>query len=394
MSVSALQTAAVTLRDWATKHALPLWASAGYDARTGRFYEELTLDGDPIPDTPVRLIVQARQVVSYALAARHKWHDGAHALVKSGYRSMIEDFYKADGKPGWTYARLSDGRIVDAKRDLYSHAFAMLAMNAYFSVTGDRGALALADETLSFLDTAMRAPKAGGYVEALPETTDIRRQNPHMHLFEAMLSLWSSSGEGRYLARAGEMYSLFASRFFRPDPGILGEYFTGALEPAAGEKGDIVEPGHHCEWVWLLRWFERESGRHVQLHVDALYDHAVRHGYDSAGLLVDEVTIDGRHRLPSHRTWPMTEAIKAHVVEAAAGREGAAGRAIDLMQRMTERFFAPVRAGGWMDRLDADGHPAARTMPASTLYHVMGAIYVAMSVDGASAPKSGAMAKR
>lgn len=374
MTAVALKESAALLRDWAVRQALPLWATAGFDAATGRFRETLTLGGEPVLDGPTRLIVQARQIFSYALAARRDWYPGAAAVADNAYAAMVRDYHRPDGQAGWVYSVHGDGRIGDARRDLYSHAFALLAISSYIRATGRREALALADQTLAFIDRDMHASSSGGYVEALPASGTPRRQNPHMHLFEAMLSLWATTREARYLARAGEIFGLFTSRFFRPTPGILGEYFDETLQPAAGEAGTIVEPGHHSEWVWLLRWFGRETGRAVQPYVDALYAHAARHGYDTAGLMVDEVLIDGTHRLPSHRTWPMTEALKANVAEAAAGRPGAMAKAVEVATLLHRHFLAPSHPGGWMDRLDAQNAPAAKNMPASTLYHVLCAV--------------------
>lgn len=374
MTAIALKESATLLRDWAVCQALPLWATAGFDAATGRFRETLTLGGEPVLDGPTRLIVQARQIFSYALAARRDWYPGAAAVVDNAYAAMVRDYHRPDGQAGWVYSVYGDGRIGDPRRDLYSHAFALLAISSYIRATGRREAVALADQTLAFIDRDMHASSSGGYVEALPASGTPRRQNPHMHLFEAMLSLWATTREARYLARAGEIFGLFTSRFFRSTPGILGEYFDETLQPAAGEAGTIVEPGHHSEWVWLLRWFERETGRVVQPYVDALYAHAARHGYDTAGLMVDEVLVDGRHRLPSHRTWPMTEALKANVAEAAAGRPGAMAKAAEVATLLHRHFLTPGHPGGWMDRLDAKNAPAAKDMPASTLYHVLCAV--------------------
>jgi mannose-6-phosphate isomerase len=170
------------------------------------------------------------------------------------------------------------------------------------------------------------------------------------------------------------MFELFRSRLFQPGPGVLCEYFDATLAPAAGATGQIVEPGHHCEWIWLLRWYERESGKAVGSYVDALYAHADRHGYDAAGMIVDEVLIDGRRRTPSHRVWPVTEAIKANVVEAARGRPGASGRIAALVIQLFDHFLTREPAGGWIDRLDARGGRATDFMPASTLYHLACAI--------------------
>lgn len=368
-----LKPAAARLRDWAQEQALPLWATAGFDRRRGRFEERLSLRGEAIADAPQRLMVQARQIYSYGLAARRGWYPAAGDLVEEAYASMVRDFYRRDGGDGWVFSIGRDGAIGDATRDLYAHAFVLLGIASYVKAGGARTALALADETLAFIDARLSAP-AGGYLDAMPRPDALRRQNPHMHMLEGLLSLWSASGESRYLVQAEKIFDLFAARFFRPDPGVLGEYFDDALAPAAGTTGEIVEPGHHYEWTWLLRWLERESGRAVQPYVDALYRHADTYGYDGDGLVVDELLCDGRAYKRSRRTWPVTEAIKGNLVEAALGRVGAGDKVIALADRLHERFLTGVPAGGWMDRLDEHGRPATDFMPASTLYHILCAL--------------------
>jgi mannose/cellobiose epimerase-like protein (N-acyl-D-glucosamine 2-epimerase family) len=359
------------LRDWAVQQALPLWASTGFDREHRRFEERLTLRGERIVDVPIRLMVQARQIYCYGLAAQRGWHEGALPLVEAAFQSMIRDYHRRDGADGWVFSVHRDGAVADGKRDLYAHAFVLLAVASYVRATKRHEALEVADETLAYLDRDLRAP-AGGYLDAVPPADALRRQNPHMHVLEGLLSLWAASGEARYLRRAQTIVELFRSRFFQPDHGILAEYFDVHLKPAPGVTGTICEPGHHYEWVWLLRWFERATGQGLQPFATALYVHADRYGYDGDGLIVDELRADGTVQLASHRAWPMTEAIKASVAEAALGRAGAADRAAELAGRLMDRFLLPI--GGWMDRLDAAGRPAVDFMPASTLYHVLCAV--------------------
>lgn len=316
---------------------------------------------------------QARQIHSYALAVRRGWYpDGGH-LVDQAFASMVADFHRADGGRGWIFSIHSDGRPADPRRDLYSHAFVLLAIATYVRLTGRREALLLADETLEYLDCHMASP-AGGFIEQLPGADSDRRQNPHMHLFEALLALWECSQDGRYLERAHSLFELFTSRFFRPDCGALLEYYTAGLAPAQGIRGRLVEPGHHYEWVWLLRRFEAATAVAPAYFVDALYSHADRHGFDAQGLIVDEVLAEGGHHSRSRRIWPVTEAIKANLVEARHGRAGAARKAADLTELLREHFLHSVPAGGWIDRLDAAGRCASDYMPASTLYHLIGAL--------------------
>jgi mannose/cellobiose epimerase-like protein (N-acyl-D-glucosamine 2-epimerase family) len=346
---------------WAVEQALPFWATRGFDARHDRFEESLTLQGEPVRNVPHRLTVQARQVHSYALARKKGWFAGADPLIERGFRAMVRDYRKSHG---WVFSAHRNGEAWDARRDFYAQAFVLLAIGSYTGLTGDRAPLGLAEEMLAELDTDFRAP-AGGYLDSLPAADARRRQNPHMHLFEALLNLWMNTGEPRYLERAGGMFDLFARYFFDPRAGVLLEYFDESLAPLPER---IVEPGHHCEWIWLLRWYEREAGVPVKPYVEALLAHVERCGIDAAGLLPDEVMADGRVRTPSRRLWPMTEAIKAYAVE------GRHDRAAALADRLQSNFLSGVMPGGWMDRLDAEGRPAADVMPASSLYHLLGAV--------------------
>jgi mannose-6-phosphate isomerase len=361
------------LHDWACRSAFPLWASAGFDPSCGRFEERLTLHAERCWHVPMRLISQARQIHSYALAARKKWYGDSLPLVEKAYASMVRDFHLPHQDGAWIFSIKSDGSPTDTRRDLYAHAFALLAIASYVEATGKSEELALADATLAFLDRHMASPD-GGFIEQLPAADDTRRQNPHMHLFEALLALWECSQDRRYLERAHALFELFASRFFRSDCGALGEYYAPNLAPADGIRGQLVEPGHHYEWIWLLRRFGEATGTNVDCYVDALYSHADRHGFDEEGLIVDEVLADGAHHRRSRRVWPLAEAIRANLLEARRGRPESAGKAAALAMRLRARFLLTDPAGGWIDRLDAKGRCASEFMPSSTLYHLVGAL--------------------
>ena len=156
---------------------------------------------------------------------------------------------------------------------------------------------------------------------------------------------------------------------------MLCEYLDDELRPASGIDGAIVEPGHHYEWIWLLRWFARETGRPVGRDVDALYAHATDHGFDEDGLIVDELLADGSCRLPSRRVWPITEAIKANIAEARLGRPGAEDRWRRSPNGSSRVCCSRRPEAGWIDRLDKDGKRAVDHMPASTFYHIVCALH-------------------
>lgn len=369
-----LRESAALMEDWVHDQALRHWANSGFDWTAGRFEERLTPDGSLIRDVPIRLLVQARQIYVYSLAVRRRWHPKALALVEHAFGSMKRDYHNRDGRQGWVTSITRAGAVADSTKDLYAHAFVLLAVASYVEATGNHSALSVAEETIAFLDREMKAPRGGGYIETWPDTGGRRRQNPHMHLFEAMLALWQCSRERTYLRRADELYDLMVSHFFLASEGVLIEYFDEDLQPAPGTEGLIVEPGHHYEWCWLLRWYEREANRKdIGPIVDALLGHSLRFGHDSEGLILDEVLVDGSPRLRSRRLWPMTEAIKCNLAEGERGRAGCMDRAADLVSLLHGRFIAPAAQGAWFDRLDASGNSAGDFVPASSLYHLVGA---------------------
>ena len=356
------------------EQALPLWATSGFDAETGRFEEGLTFEGRPRSEVPIRLLVQARQIFVYSIADRRRWTVGADALIARAFASMRRDYFRRDGRDGWVFSIARDGTVVDPTRDLYAHAFVLLAVAAHVRASGKQGELALARETLAFLDREMTAPLGGGYVEALPARSGHRRQNPHMHLFEALLALWECSRDRLFLERAEHLFELFVSSFYQAGPGVLLEYFDEALRPVKGD-GAIVEPGHHFEWCWLLRRYETETGDgRVEAIVDRLYEHATRAGFDADGLIVDELHLDGTIARASRRLWPMTEAIKSNLGEALRGRAGARERAIAQTEALHSRFLGQAPRGGWVDRLGQDRSLLVDFMPATSLYHLVGAV--------------------
>src|SRR3546814_17640066 len=89
-----------------------------------------------------------------------------------------------------------------------------------------------------------------------------------MHLFEACLVLYETGGDPRHLARAGEIFGLFRTRFFDEELGTLREFFGPAWEGGPAFGYERLDPGHMMEWVWLLSRKRGESGKGVSGRVD------------------------------------------------------------------------------------------------------------------------------
>lgn len=367
--MSLVRQAAAEARGWLETAGLPLWGAAGVD-ETGSFHERLLFDGRPDTACPRRMRVQARQLYVFSEAAARGWWSGAQAVAERGFEAFVRDCWARDGQPGFLHAFAQDKAPLDLKRDAYDHAFGLFALAWYYKLTREPRALALAHEILDVLDQRLADRVNGGFVESIPEALP-RRSDPHMHLLEASLEWTEATGEGRFLDLAGRMTALFKARFFDRDTGTLREFFAADLGPAEGAAGQVVAPGHHFEWSWLLAWAARLGAGEARAEADALYAYGIRHGLDEQGFAIDECDRQGRQVRRSRRAWPQTELIKAYLNRANEGDPTAADAAAAVTQAFLRSYLATEVPGLWMDQFDADGRGITDAAPASTLYHVM-----------------------
>ncbi len=374
---------------WLKDHALPFWSATGFDRKLSSFHERMDFNGNPVEASPRRTMAQARQIYAFSHAHELGWCSGGADCALLATHTLIERHWRSDGSPGWVFSIAASGEIHDARRDTYSHAFALLGLAWAYRLEPSPQFKKIADETFTVLDTLLAAKSFGGFIDGAPRLDSLRRQNPHMHLLEASLAWFEATGEAKYLARASEIFGLFTTRLFDPASGALGEYFDETWNPAAGAAGTICEPGHHFEWVWLLLKFSRLSGRDVSLYTEALFDHALKFGRASNGLLHDEVCKSGIIIKNSQRCWPLTEAVKAVVARFEAGgtpseRGGHEELIADFLGCLMDNYLGRPFAGGWVDHLNANGTPRVDFVPSSTLYHAHLAIAEADRVFGAT----------
>ena len=355
------------LSQWYREAALPLWGDRAWDGRRGGFYEALDFRGAPVVGAGRRVRVQARQIYTFAGAARLGWSAEGEALARKGFAFFFERCCPGGGDRGCVHRLTADNAVADDRRDLYDQAFLLLACAGMHRAFGEPAALALAERTAAFLDNHLAAP-AGGFAEDTLGSTP-RRQNPHMHLFEAFMALAAATGDAVWRTRAEAMFALFENRFLDRDAGVLREFFADDWSPDR-EKGNLIEPGHMAEWVWLLEKYRSLSGAPVGDHQRRLIDGAVREGEDARGFLIDQTTVGGGAHGRGRRLWPQTEYLKALLVAAHAGDPDAAARAEALAGALFETYLAVETPGLWCDHFDGEGRAAAPDVPASILYHL------------------------
>lgn len=349
--------------------AIPLWSTVGWDHDAGGFIDRLHRDGTADRAAPRRVFVQARQIWCYAKAAQMGWYPQGRAIALKGLEHLLGHAKAPDGRPGYVHRLTPEGAVLDSRRDAYDHAFILFALATVYALDKDAQIRAEIDALLAFLDGHLRSPH-GGVHESVPASLP-RRQNPHMHLFEAMIACFDATHDLSFQNRAGEFFALFLANLYDKRKCALGEYFEedwSKIEPVS------VEAGHQAEWVWLLKGFERITGCPTGQRRAELLATALRYRDAATGCLVDEGDDTGNIRRATRRLWPQTEIAKAWIAQAESGEAGAAEEARAALVRLERHYLShPVR-GGWYDQFDGDGKSLIDTIPASSFYHVLCAV--------------------
>jgi mannose-1-phosphate guanylyltransferase / mannose-6-phosphate isomerase len=358
-------------QQWMDASALPLWWSLGADHDGGGFHECLDQAGRPI-GADRRARVQARQIFVYASAGAAGWPGPWRAASEHGYRYLQAHFRRGDSL---YRARVSPtAEVVDDTALLYDQAFVLLAMATLYGLDRDRSDLIFSAGALLDRIRAGFAHPAGGFAEASEQAF---QSNPIMHLLESALA-WIEAGGGEvWESLAREIADLAVGRMIDARTGAMREYFEADWTAAKGPAGKVIWPGHQFEWAWLLdRWGRRSGDRRARAAAVKLYAVGAS-GVDAQR----SVAIDAMHEAQivdaRARLWPQTERVKAALgLMVGAPPEGAEAFALDASDaaRGLWGYLETPVAGLWRDRgLPGGGH-VEEPAPASSLYHIIGAV--------------------
>ena len=106
------QTIVADLRAWLVERALPLWSTTGWDSAHGGFVERLRADGSADLAAPRRVLVQARQVYSFAKAAQMEWFADGKQIALTGLEYMLSKSRSPDGR-GYVHLLNQDGSVAE-----------------------------------------------------------------------------------------------------------------------------------------------------------------------------------------------------------------------------------------------------------------------------------------
>ena len=373
--VETLANGAQRLRDWLRTKALPLWSTLG-QCEDGVFAETLALDGRWV-QAPRRARVQARQVHVFAQAGLMGWRGPWARTVKTGLANLEVSFIREDGLMRTLLS--PDGHPIDDTAMVYDQAFLLLALaTAVKAGVANNEAAARASAVVGQLQ--MRTMANGFFRE---EGAHPFQSNAHMHLLEAALAWEEVSDAPAWRELSDRIVQLACSIFIDAETGRLREFFDEGGDPAPGDDGRLVEPGHQFEWAWLLARYGAARGDDRALAAAGRLHLAGREGVsERRNVAVNALNDDGTVRTQRARLWPQTEWLKSSLIlaQCASGHDRAAYMAdASAALRALWQYLTPD--GLWRDTMLEGGAFIEESAPASSLYHIMAAF--AQLVDAA-----------
>ena len=362
------------LLEQANNKWVPNWFENFSDNINGGFYERLDSSNQPI-DLPKRLLTQCRQLIVYCNASKNS--EKYRSKIDEGFQFILDNYHvKETG--GFVFRIKEDGCAFDVKYDLYAHAFFLLSCASYYETTKNSLALEYAESTFNFIEQNFKISNTLGYLEVLDKelhsVPSIRRQNPHMHLLEACLALYKTSQSSIYLEKSHDLMEIFISKFYDEEHGILREFFDNELKPH-DIKGDLIEAGHHSEWVWLLKQYQdisESKDPRIDSIIKKLFSWILENGIDKEhGGVFNVQNPDGTVIDSNKRIWTTMETIRAASIMMNDDEyKHKSWEIIDQLSILLESNYLDKETGDWKEVLNQNLEPITDYRPGTTPYHI------------------------
>ncbi len=349
---------------------LPRWHAAAV-TNSGFFYVNLDRDWSRLPENVGTLVSQARSLYVFSVGYMLTRKPAYRKAVEVGARFLLAHFADIE-HGGYVWACDSEGEILDATKDAYGHAFALLGLVYAYRILGDPALREAAWRVFDLVRANFRDAQ-GGLVWKLErdwsplDDVQPRSQNPMMHTFESFVAF------AEVLDETGVEDGPLTSRDVLAEAEAIAQFlFLRRSEAEAVPLLEVYAPdwtlldadarffsiGHQFEWAFLLS-YAVERGlpeRFLELGRRCL-DVGLRYGCEARGAIRAFANPEGQITRENLTYWDHTEALRAlmHFVV----RRGES-RYLEPLRRIlvfTQAHVLDTEHGGWYASLDATGAP-------------------------------------
>lgn len=362
-------------QEWLLAYAAPLWFGDGIDSVQGGSYDKIGPSINIVKDKK-RTRVHARHIFSYALSEELGWRGFDYDILRKMTQDLLNLYRRPDGL---FYYSLSDGmEPLDKKASLYEQAFALTALAKAYKTTRDIAYRIAAHDTMSAIIKLLQIENHS-FLESCDDSSgQTILANSHMHLFEAMIAWMEIDETVIWQKTANTILTLCSTKFYDSSNKGVYEFFEVDLTRRSNANVIFFEPGHLFEWAWLIhKYCKLTNIDHYDKLVRGLCKKAYEDGYDSKReYVINKIDPNGNVIDASARFWPQTEAIKALLIMTDIFPHNKDQYLIDVVTawRSLQTYFHKDVQGLWYDIHNEDGSFVKEAAPASSLYHVIGAI--------------------
>jgi len=260
---------------------LPFWLNRCKDDVHGGFITQFDAKGNDTGEDQKSLIAQVRTVYTMASAHRAGYGNGrCEEFARHGVDFLIDKMWDQEYEGFyWTVDR--KGNVEIDKKILYGLSFSIYALCEYTLATGDRRGIEYAGKVFDIIQKYSTDTMYGGYFEMFERNWDLcgpgsgggdrKTLDSHMHLMEALTSLYECSRKTIHLRKLKEVIEILTKRMLHPEyatgipqfwkdwttaPQIKFDIIWGwdrfADSGAKSHAEDNTSYGHNVEFAWLL----------------------------------------------------------------------------------------------------------------------------------------------
>jgi cellobiose epimerase len=249
------------------------WYPRTLDREFGGFLSDFDYAWRPTADQNKMIVTQARHLWTLSrIAGRYPERPEYAEFARHGFEFLRDRMWDPQhGGFFWMVTRAGEpvpSAEGDLRKTLYGNAFAIYALAAYHSHSGNPEVLQLAQRAFHWLDRHAHDPVHGGYFEHLardgtPDTTGYPKDyNSGIHMLEALAELHLTWPDPLVRSRLEESFHIIRDRVVAPQ-GYMRLYFTPDWTPLslrdsseayirANLGRDHASPGHDIETAFLL----------------------------------------------------------------------------------------------------------------------------------------------
>ena len=379
-------------RDWLAKHREALLDFFQPEVvLPGAGYAYLDSQGHALPRLGSQLWLGARMLHCFSIAAM-QGRPGAEDVARHGIGFYLNGAGRDTEHGGWFPT--VGGDSPSFRKELYGQAHILLGASSATTagIPGGEELLAAALDVIEKFWVEADGAGIDAFDREFHQAEPYRGQNANMHLTEACLAAYETTGDERLLERATRIAHRIAGRAADATEGAwrLPEHFDTTWRELPDHNRDEPrhpfrpygsQPGHWLEWSKLLLQLRGLGVRETWL-LDAsrhLFDGAFHDAWAGNGGFCYTVDWDGKPVVPERFFWEIAEGIGA-----AAGLFRATGEqryedAYRTLWAYADEHVIDHVDGSWWQELDVENHPVTHTWEGKPdLYHAYQATFYAL----------------